>query len=107
MRFLLAATQILASCGSIEQDIYSTRLSNELGVSVESIKAQLKTASVRQKRAEEAKKRNLPEIDIHSFASKNGSIVFFAKKAQDGRQRVTEVSCSAPEENKENVKENH
>ena len=63
--------------------------------------------NVRKRLSEEAKKRNLPEIDIRSFASKNGSIVFFAKKAQDGRQRVTEVSCSAPEENKEKVKEKH
>ena len=54
LRFLMAATQVLATCGSIEQDIYATRLSNELGVSVESIKAQLKTASVRQKRMDEA-----------------------------------------------------
>lgn len=57
LRFLMAATQVLASCGSIEQDIYATRLSNELGVSVESIKAQLKTASARQRRMNETRKR--------------------------------------------------
>lgn len=57
LRFLMAATQVLASCGSIEQDIYATRLSNELGVSVESIKAQLKTASARQRRLEESRKQ--------------------------------------------------
>ncbi len=72
LRFLMAATQILASCGSIEQDIYSTRLSNELGVSVESIKAQLKTASVRQKRVEEAKKRTeTAEMLLKSNEDKN------------------------------------
>lgn len=57
LRFLMAATQVLASCGSIEQDIYATRLSNELGVSVESIKAQLKSASARQRRMNETRKR--------------------------------------------------
>ena len=72
LRFLIAATQILASCGSIEQDIYSTRLSNELGVSVDSIKAQLKTASVRQKRVEEAKKRTeTAEMLLRSNEDKN------------------------------------
>lgn len=61
LRFLMAATQVLASCGSIEQDIYATRLSNELGVSIESIKAQLKTASARQRRIEESRKRTETE----------------------------------------------
>lgn len=72
LRFLMAATQVLASCGSIEQDIYATRLSNELGVSVESIKAQLKTASVRQKRMDEARKRNeTAEMLLKSNEDKN------------------------------------
>ncbi len=61
LRFLMAATQVLAACGSIEQDIYATRLSNELGVSVESIKAQLKAASARQRRLEESRKRTETE----------------------------------------------
>lgn len=61
LRFLMAATQVLAGCGSIEQDIYATRLSNELGVSVESIKAQLKSAALRQKRIDEARKRTETE----------------------------------------------
>ena len=34
LRFLTSAAQILAGCGSIEQDIYATRLANELGVGV-------------------------------------------------------------------------
>ena len=68
----MAATQILASCGSIEQDIYATRLSNELGVSVESIKAQLKTASARQRRMDEAKKRTeTAEMLLKSNEDKN------------------------------------
>lgn len=72
LRFLMAATQVLASCGSIEQDIYATRLSNELGVSVESIKAQLKTAAVRQKRMDEAKKRTeTAEMLLKSNEDKN------------------------------------
>lgn len=72
LRFLMAATQVLTSCGSIEQDIYATRLSNELGVSVESIKAQLKTASARQRRADEAKKRTeTAEMLLKSNEDKN------------------------------------
>lgn len=72
LRFLMAATQILAGCGSIEQDIYATRLSNELGVSVDSIKAQLKTASARQRRADEAKKRTeTAEMLMKSNEDKN------------------------------------
>lgn len=72
LRFLMAATQILAGCGSIEQDIYATRLSNELGVSVESIKAQLKTASARQKRLDEARKRTeTAEMLMKSNEDKN------------------------------------
>ncbi len=72
LRFLMAATQVLASCGSIEQDIYATRLSNELGVSVESIKAQLKTAALRQKRMDEAKKRTeTAEMLLKSNEDKN------------------------------------
>ena len=68
----MAATQVLATCGSIEQDIYATRLSNELGVSVESIKAQLKTASVRQRRMDEAKKRTeAAEMLLKSNEDKN------------------------------------
>lgn len=72
LRFLMAATQVLATCGSIEQDIYATRLSNELGVSIESIKAQLKTASARQRRADEAKKRTeTAEMLLKSNEDKN------------------------------------
>lgn len=72
LRFLMAATQILAACGSIEQDIYSTRLSNELGVSVESIKAQLKTASAKQKRMDDARKRTeTAEMLMKSGEDKN------------------------------------
>lgn len=72
LRFLMAATQILAACGSIEQDIYATRLSNELGVSVESIKAQLKTASARQRRLDEARKRTeTAEMLMKSNEDKN------------------------------------
>ena len=72
LRFLMAATQVLASCGSIEQDIYATRLSNELGVSVESIKAQIKTASVKQRRIEESRKRTeMQEMLSKSNEDKN------------------------------------
>lgn len=57
LRFLMAATQVLAACGSIEQDIYATRLSNELGVSADSIKAQIKSAAAKQRRIEESRRR--------------------------------------------------
>lgn len=58
LRFLLAAAQILASCGSIERDIYANRLSNELGVGVDSIKAQIKASASKLRRAEDARRRD-------------------------------------------------
>ena len=57
LRFLMSAAQILASCGSIEQDIYANRLSNELGVGVDSIKVQIKASASKLRRAEEARRR--------------------------------------------------
>lgn len=58
LRFLMSAAQILASCGSIEQDIYANRLSNELGVGVDSVKAQIKASASKLRRAEEARRRD-------------------------------------------------
>lgn len=58
LRFLMSAAQILASCGSIEQDIYANRLSNELGVGADSIKAQIKASASKLRRAEEARRRD-------------------------------------------------
>ncbi len=70
--FLMAAAQILASCGTIERDIYSTRLSNELGVSTDSIKAQIKFAESKLKRLEETRKRQETEVMLaKSFEDKN------------------------------------
>lgn len=72
LRFLTAATQVLASCGSIERDIYATRLSNELGVSADSIKAQIRFAETKLKRLEETKKRQETEAMLSkSFEDKN------------------------------------
>lgn len=72
LRFLMAASQILAGCGSIEREIYANRLSNELGVSVESIKAQIGTAAAKLRRANEAKKRQQTEEMLQkSFEEKN------------------------------------
>lgn len=72
LRFLTSAAQILAGCGSIEQDIYATRLANELGVGVESIKAQIKTAGMQFKRLEKAKARQkADEMLEKSFEDKN------------------------------------
>ena len=72
LRFLMAATQILAECGSIECDIYATRLSNELGVGVESINAQIKSAKSKLRRNEEERRKKEQETVLSkSFEDKN------------------------------------
>ncbi len=72
LRFLMAATQILAECGSIECDIYATRLSNELGVNVDSINAQIKSAKAKlRKNEEERRRRERDEVLTKSFEDKN------------------------------------
>ena len=72
VEFLVAASQVLAACGTIERDIYATRLSNELGVSADSIKAQIKYAESKLKRLEETKKRQETEAMLaKSFEDKN------------------------------------
>lgn len=72
VEFLVAASQILASCGTIERDIYSTRLSNELGVSADSIMGQIKFAETKLRRIEETKKRQETEVMLaKSFEDKN------------------------------------
>ena len=72
LRFLTAAAQILAECSAIECDIYATRLSNELGVSAESINAQVRSAKTRQRRNDESKRLKESEALIErSFADKN------------------------------------
>lgn len=72
LRFLTAAAQILAECSAIERDIYATRLSNELGVSAESINAQIRSVKTRQRRSDESKRLKESEALIErSFADKN------------------------------------
>ena len=72
LRFLTAAAQILAECSAIECDIYATRLSNELGVSADSINAQVRSAKTRQRRSDESKRLKESEALIErSFADKN------------------------------------
>ncbi|MBQ3046002.1 MAG: DNA primase [Clostridia bacterium] len=72
VEFLIAAAQVLASCGTIERDIYSTRLSNELGVSADSIKAQIKSAEGKLRRLEESRKHKEEMAAIEkSFEDKN------------------------------------
>ncbi len=72
LRFLMAASQVLAGCGSIEREIYATRLSNELGVSVDSIKSQINTAAAKLRRADGAKKRQQTDAMLaKSFEDKN------------------------------------
>lgn len=72
LRFLTAAAQILAECSAIECDIYATRLSNELGVSAESINAQIRSVKTRQRRSDESKRLKESEALIkRSFADKN------------------------------------
>ena len=72
LRFLMAATQILSECGSIECDIYATRLSNELGVSVDSINAQIKSAKAKLRKNEEERRRKEQDAALtKSFEDKN------------------------------------
>ena len=72
LRFLMAATQVLAECGSIECDIYATRLSNELGVNVDSINAQIKSAKAKLRRSdEERRKKEQDNMLEKSFEDKN------------------------------------
>lgn len=72
LRFLTAAAQILAEYSAIECDIYATRLSNELGVSAESINAQIRSVKTRQRRSDESKRLKESEALIErSFADKN------------------------------------
>lgn len=72
LRFLTAAAAVLAQCGAVEFDIYSTRLSNELGVSKDSINAQIRSAKIKQRRNDEAKKKRESEAFIErSFSDKN------------------------------------
>ena len=72
LKFLLAATQILAECGEIECDIYATRLSNELGVNTESIKAQIKSARSKFRRSDDERRRREQETMLSkSFGDKN------------------------------------
>lgn len=72
LRFLTVAALILAECSAIECDIYVTRLSNELGVSADSINAQIRSAKAKQRRSDAAKKLKESEALIErSFADKN------------------------------------
>ena len=72
VEFLMAASQILAGCSIVERDIYSTRLSNELGVGSDSIKAQIKLAEGKLRRMAESKKRQETEAMLtKSFEDKN------------------------------------
>ena len=72
VEFLMAAAEILAGCSIVERDIYSTRLSNELGVGVDSIKAQIKIAEGKLRRiAESNKRRETDALLTKSFEDKN------------------------------------
>lgn len=72
LKFLVAATQILAECGEIECDIYATRLSNELGVNVDSIKAQIKSAKYKLRRNDDERRRREQATMLErSFTDKN------------------------------------
>lgn len=72
VEFLNAAAAILAGCGIIEREIYSNRLSAELGISVEGMNAQIKNAAARQKRLEESRRKNeTQEMLNKSFEDKN------------------------------------
>ena len=72
VEFLNAAATILAGCGIIEREIYSNRLSAELGISADGMNAQIKHAAARQKRLEESRKKSeTQEMLNKSFEDKN------------------------------------
>lgn len=72
LRFLMAAANILAECGSIESEIYATRLSNELGVNVDSIKAQIRSAKTKLRRTDEVRRKKEQDTMLEkSFEDKN------------------------------------
>lgn len=72
LRFLMAAASILAECGSIESEIYATRLSNELGVNVDSIKAQIRSARTKLRRTDEVRRKKEQDTMLEkSFEDKN------------------------------------
>lgn len=72
LRFLMAAANILAECGSVESEIYATRLSNELGVNVDSIKAQIRTAKTKLRRTDEVRRKKEQDTMLEkSFEDKN------------------------------------
>lgn len=72
LRFLMAAANILAECGSIESEIYATRLSNELGVNVDSIKAQIRSAKSKLRRSDEVRRKREQDTMLEkSFEDKN------------------------------------
>ncbi len=72
LRFLMAASNILAECGSIESEIYATRLSNELGVNVDSIKAQIRSAKTKLRRSDDVRRKKEQDTMLEkSFADKN------------------------------------
>ena len=61
--------------------------------------------SIRKRLVEEEKRKN-SKIDRHSFALKNGLLVFFAKSLESGRYSIVEMVCPTLKENKEKVEEN-
>lgn len=72
VEFLNAAAAILAGCGIIEREIYSNRLSAELGISDEGMNAQIKQAAARQKKLEDSRKKSeTQEMLNKSFEDKN------------------------------------
>lgn len=72
LRFLMAAANILAECSSIESEIYATRLSNELGVNVDSIKAQIRSAKTKLRRSDDVRRKKEQDTMLEkSFADKN------------------------------------
>ncbi len=72
VEFLVEAAKILAECRVIEQEVYASRLSNELGVNVESIKSQIRVAESKRKSYERARQREETEkIIAKSFEDKN------------------------------------
>lgn len=71
--FLNAAIKILCNVGPIEQDLYLTRLSNELSVEKNSIKAQLEDYSKKNKRKQE---RSMYKTIVQDSVKQNRKLSF-------------------------------
>ncbi len=71
MNFLIAASDVLATVGNIEKDIYASRLANELDVSKEAILSRVKSRQAYHKRKEKSTEDENLRRSLESFSDKN------------------------------------